>query len=353
MIRYAFLIALLTAYFFIDLIDYLFTPYFKGLIILGSCTYGIYDTIVAIKNKRVESLFFLLTIALIWFIQSLKDPILSLYLFSRISGIAIFIFVINSLVKASTAKYYGTTKIYITYTIITIIGIFLDKLYPEILSPIQKYDIDRSYFLLGTSSNIFICLAPGYFLLLKKYKRITGILISIIVLVAIYISGSRIALILFLIIFSEHLNIYRSKLLILGCLSLLMVNYNTIYEALLAFITLDPGNLMRIHYWIYLKDMFTPSMMLIGDGLGYLITDESVYPSKHFESSLIVMIIEGGLVFASYIYIFWFKNVYQRASKVLVLLFFINSLFVPMFPGPLFGLMSGLLVLTKEKGHDS
>lgn len=353
MIRYVFLLTLLTAYFFIDIIDYLLTPYFKGLLILGASFIGIYDIFVAIKKKKVRSVIFLLIIALTWIIQSLKDPILSLYFYSRLSGITIFIFVIRSLIKFSTEQHQKFIKIYLAFTVITIIGIFLDKFYPEILSPIQKYDMDRAYFLLGTSSNIFICLAPGYYLLVSKIKGVKRFVFSMIFLTAAFISGGRLALFLFIILFITQLNLHKSKLFILGLLTMILLNYTIIYDAILAFITLDSGNSMRVNYWIYIIELFEPKMIVFGDGLGYLLTPNSIYPSKHFESSLIVLVIESGLLITIYLYVFWFKYIWANSSKLLATLFLINSIVVPMFPGPLFGLMSGLLIVSKEKKYDS
>lgn len=346
---------LLIAYFFIDLIDFILTPLSKGIVILLCSLIGLTDLIIEANTKikrQFASLLFLIIIALFWSYHSIEKPFVSFFYIFRLSGFMVLIFTINTVKKSTRKELRDLKRFYLTIAVLTCFGIIVDFNFPQIIAPFQKYDIERSYFLLGTSSNVFICLSPAFLIILRSKNNLSKLFGILLFLCAGYLSGSRIAIILFTVILMFHLRILHSKIFLLVLVTILIIYSSFLNELINAFILFDAGNNQRIAYWLYFFDILSPSIILSGEGLGYLLTEQSIFATKHFESSLISMIIEGGLLFAFYLFFYWFERLWKIGDKLLVALFFGSSLLVPMFPGPLFGLMSGIAVLPNKKEND-
>ncbi|WP_168016725.1 O-antigen ligase family protein [Halomonas salinarum] len=210
----------------------------------------------------------------------------------------------------------------------------------------------RSDFFVGSSSNLFVILSlPLVFYLsdIPVFKRGMLVFYILVSIFAIYLSGSRLSLILFISLVSFgylfHYKKIASKLffacLSITCLVLVVLFVHEQLSELRVFQVLDPsdpGNRGRLRYYFWFFSNyqdFSEVEAFFGHGIGYLLTESNAYPSIHFESSLISMLIEVGVFgsFLFYLVFFLYLACFSSAkiARLWFLFLFLTTVFVPAF----------------------
>jgi hypothetical protein len=180
---------------------------------------------------------------------------------------------------------------------------------------------------------------------------------------AIFLSGSRMSLILFsayFIVLNIKLTTIKIVMVILLFTSVYLLydfsyvgsNFTDNYDRLLdSFDLSEPGNVHRFSHWMFFKNKilsFENDNLFFGKQLGYLMTDANIYETKHFESSVITLFVETGIigvfVFYFLVFIYALNKCESRLYKVWIFLIFFNSFFVPTYPGYMLMLSMGLVI---------
>lgn len=212
----------------------------------------------------------------------------------------------------------------------------------------------RVSFFVGSSSLLyFIFSLPLFTRFIGKEKidiRTFDFFYILICFSAIYLSGSRLSLVCFsfVFIFLFFMGIKKDKrsvkflklLLVLFLCSFFILefkSFNAIERILNMFSQTDPGNVGRLFYYKWFVsniNTFSFSEVFFGYGYGFLNSYQNTFPSIHFESSLISLIIENGF-FGLFLMIFLFMLILQISRMGMYLLFLflfcVNFLFVPCF----------------------
>lgn len=194
------------------------------------------------------------------------------------------------------------------------IGIIIDY-YTNAFAFIKSGETDtnltfghRPSFLLGSSTLSFCVLSLPIALHATFHNKPTIPLITLTTLsfLAILLSGSRMSLALFST-YLIFLTIKNKKFFIIALLFTTLGTALYYYQSdigesiqtdrlmMIASID-DPGNFHRAQHWIWLYQNLPDQLSLFGKGVGFLRSTENNYGTTHFESSLISIIVEGGII---------------------------------------------------------
>jgi hypothetical protein len=287
------------------------------ILLLGFCL----ASIRSIKIEKTPAIIFFTILSIVFF----RSSFLGISLFSILKELLIYLiipitFFINYKIPTRRQQYF-----YFYFFLILVIGIVIEY-NNGVFDKFQRNSLGRNFFLIGSPSNLFIY-SFGLILLSKsiysfKIKSILNLILSI-------LSFSR-----YPFIASILVNVPKIKnnffLLIIGLFFILLLYFN--FNQIL----LDPGNVGRLKYWIYLFNYYNPNIieLFIGKGMG-MISENPIYESVHMESSFIKTFIELGflgIISFGYIYYFLIKNTTDIYFKSYVTLIFIQSIIAPMFP---------------------
>ena len=191
----------------------------------------------------------------------------------------------------------------------------------------------RPVFTLGTSTLLFLILSAPIVIrnvLEQKPKFLTYVYICV-SLIAVFCSGSRAALILY----SLFVGIYVFKVnklyfWVFGLIGLLALLTSDLSRYINLFSASDPGNHTRFNYWVYFFKSFTSETLFVGSGLGSAYSDYWPHPSRHFESDVIFIYFQSGILGLMVLSIFivgYFWNIRTLTSYVWYL-FVLMQIFV-------------------------
>lgn len=216
-------------------------------------------------------------------------------------------------------------RFYFYFFLILVVGI-ITEFFTGVFNEFQRNAPHRNFFLIGSPSNLFIY-SFGLILLSKnvfsqKIKLTFNVIIS-------YLSLSRFPFLASIFVFIPKL---KSKLLIYF---IYVCSAGTIY-LFSNQILLDPGNIGRIKYWIYLFNGYDPDLyeFFLGKGFGF-ISQNPIYESVHMESSFIKTFIELGVLgiaLFTYIYYKLIKHTTDVYYRLYISLIFIQAIIAPIFP---------------------
>lgn len=292
-----------------------------------------------------------------------------IYLGYKYSGYGIFFFVIYCVFKLKDIRDFSklNNALYIITFLISVGVIFdfnfsiLDSLkYVSMNAYEGTFDSATNFsrrvsFFLGSSSLLYIVFIFPVLIKFKiQYSRLEKLdyIYIITTLIATFLSGSRLSLISLLIYYTYmyYITLSVSKSItsfvyfkkILFFFVILFVSVIVYYELnssrlLNVFSNSDPGNLGRLFLYSWFYDnylSFDLFNIMFGYGYGFLNSNINNFPSTHFESSLISMLIENG-VFGLFLYLSACLCVYRKSLTnvdfLFFIIFFVNLAFVPCF----------------------
>lgn len=193
----------------------------------------------------------------------------------------------------------------------------------------------RPVFTLGTSSLLFIIFSAPIVIrnVLGQPARLFTYFYLVVSVVAVYFSGSRLSLILYVFFIGFYLFKVNKQYFFLaafvGALSLLNADLSRLLNV---FNRLDPGNMQRFAHWDYFYKLFTVDTLFFGPGLGSAYSDNWPHPSVHFESDLLFIYFQTGIWGVIVLFIFivgYFMSVRTSVSYVWFLLILMQIIASP------------------------
>lgn len=157
----------------------------------------------------------------------------------------------------------------------------------------------RPVYTLGSSTLLFLALSCPLVvsMILHDKLRLMHIIYICLALSSIYFSGSRSSLLLF-VIFITYITWRNSKImtiaLIIFSASFLVATEQD--RLLSVFSVNDAGNVGRLYYWILFIDSLTTDTLIVGPGFGAVYAPSWKFLTSHFESSIIGIYFQSGLV---------------------------------------------------------
>lgn len=259
------------------------------------------------------------------------------------------------------------------------IGVIFDSFIPisdifsvkdvDLLSDTDSF-IRRPSFFLGSSSVIYFVLAVP---MLLGFNSKIVIVYAFFSIVSIYLSGSRFSLILYVLTFSSYyllgvnLKLLNKVIIVFIIVFILFFVLNNVQSLdptgrfASVFDVSDSGNVGRFGYYSWFFHyvyMLPENKILFGEFLGYLNSEHNIYPSTHFESSLISVYIETGVFGVLFSYVLFnafiiFSRRINNLVRVFFVLIFVQSLVVPSFMNyvlmSVLGLVYGISIVESEE----
>lgn len=212
----------------------------------------------------------------------------------------------------------------------------------------------RVSFFVGSSSILFFVFSLPLFsrLVCEREIKISYFDMCYLVtsIIAIYLSGSRLSLVCFIIttLFLFLLSIKKDKksikllkiaiLFLVLSISIIILSDSEAFDRIFnMFSQSDAGNVGRLFFYKWFFDNisnFSLVELFFGYGYGFLNSVMNTFPSMHFESSMISMMIENGLLGLFFILSILFLLIRCGKKKgyfLFLFLFGVNFLFVPCF----------------------
>ncbi|WP_341508687.1 O-antigen polymerase [Photobacterium damselae subsp. damselae] len=339
-------------------------------LLLFSSAYFINKAHNFFKNIFILVILTLITSLFSVYFSSINDDFLNrlLMLGYKFSGYGVFFGVIYFLLKIESVKTLEKLNkcIYILCFIISC-GVIVD-FYTSIFD-YYRFVNENAYsaqavlsdpynkrvsFFVGSSSILFFIFSLPLFSR-AVYERTINIsyfdmFYIVTSIIAIYLSGSRLSLVCFILtnLFFIFLSVKKDKniikilkvsaLFFVLLISIFILSDSNAFERIFnIFSQSDAGNIGRIYYykWFYNNiSNFSLVDLFFGYGYGYLNSAKSTFPSMHFESSMISLIIENGffgLFFISSIFYLLIKSSGEKSYLLFLFLFGVNFIFVPCF----------------------
>lgn len=316
-----------------------------------------------IFNKCVHFRVMSYVIVLLFFLSLFHDDLNLLMVGYRYSGYGVFLFLIYLLSKESTS-FIKVNKYMFILSFFIAIGVIIDfnfsglDYFKSVNESAHELALDgnsysrRVSLFLGSSSLLFMVLSFSFVIRCVIKNRLDKIdyIYMIISIFSIYVSGSRLSLIMLIILYAlMYLSFSRSLIIKLTKSSILLLisffalafifyfaNDNPFLERIVGvFSEDDRGNVGRLmlYQWFFSNFLnFEISEILIGHGLGFLNTSENTLPSNHFESSFISVYIESGIVGLGLFFVLLytiFSISQNNLYRIVIVLIVINLLIVP------------------------
>lgn len=197
----------------------------------------------------------------------------------------------------------------------------------------------RPVFTIGSSSLLFSILGSLTIILNNEYRKNKNtpiyIFIILMCMATIFVSGSRSSFFLYLVLISF---LHIKNLLSLTIIFIIFTGI--VFYAQIDFIRFisifnltDPGNFIRLKYWILFLNDFTGMLSVFGHGIGYLGSESNIYNTNHFESSFIALFVELGVFGIILLYfilpIYILRHRISFSFKIFILLIILQSIFAP------------------------